>query len=152
MKPINYIVESGNWKCLVKLKDIHKILTSESEKITEACTLAFEFIYKAIDHQNVELISILDEDGEEYVDDVDLTNGLTYVFVSMITKCYRESHINIHNKHYFLISSFLIKNSGAMELYSPLKQTMISAFENDPKLKSFIANSFKETHIITNVK
>jgi hypothetical protein len=152
MKPINYIVESGNWKCHVKLKDIHGILSTESDKITEVCTLAFEFIYKAIDNENVELISILDENGQDYVDDVDLNTGLSYVFVSMITKCYRKSHTNIDNKHYFILSSVLIKNSGAMELYAPLKDTMISAFKKDPKLKLFIVKNFKNTHIITNVK
>jgi hypothetical protein len=152
MKSINYIVESGNWTCLIKLTDSHNILRTESDKITEACTLAFEYIYKAIDHTNVELISILDENDEEYINDVNLEEGLPYVFISMITKCYRKSHANINAKHYFLLSSFLIKNAGALELYSPLKKTMISEFEKNPTLKSFLVKNFKNTHIITNVK
>lgn len=148
---MKYIVESANWVCSVNLKDDHRILDTEEKRVLEASTQAFELFYKDINN-DIEIISILNENGENYVDYIEMDEDgyeLPYVLIGMITKCYKSSDKNKPYKHYYILSDYLVKNSGIIFLQDALNNAVEAAFSENPKLKKFITTKFKNKNIIT---
>lgn len=154
MKKTKYIVKNANWECCVNLEDTHGILDTEQKRVLEASTQAFELLYKDINH-DIEIISILNENGDNYVDDIEsYDDGYTfpYVLITMITTCYKKSDEKKPEKHYYILSEYLVKNSGTTFLLEPLQTVIKESYKRYPELKKFISHTFKDTYIVTNQK
>lgn len=145
MKNKHYIVESGNWKCSVLFNN--KNFTTTEQKIIEVCTLAFESIYKQMNHKNVEIYSLLDENGNNYYGDIEITS-IPNLYISLISKCYEVT--NQKSKYYYyIVNDLLFANAALPHLIEDFTLLKSKAKDQSPKLYK-LANSNKKIHKYTN--
>jgi hypothetical protein len=150
MRSIKYIVECGNWKCEVSLKNA-KDFESEEDRIIESCTLTYEFLFKDYDHQNVNILSILDEDGDDYFENDDDDMEFPDIIAQLITKCYKKSNEKKPTSHYFVLSELIVENASIPMLIEPIREMKELTFSENPSLRKFIKSKFKDSKIITNL-
>lgn len=150
MRPIKYIVECGNWKCEVKLKN-GNLFETEEQRIIECCTLTYELLFKDYDHQNVNIISIIDEYGDDYFESDDEDMDFPDIMIQLLTKCYRKSNEKKPKNHFFVLSKLLVKNAGMPYMIKPVEEMEKMSFSENPELKKFMTSKFKNKYIISNI-
>jgi hypothetical protein len=148
---MTYIVEGGNWKCLVEYSD--KTYRKLNDRIIEICTLAYEELFNDnINHNNVEIYQLLDESGKNFFetsiyDDV----KMPMLNISIITKCYNIIDTNISKNQFYILSDILIENSSNPHLINEFLILKDKIFEEIPDMKQFIERKFIDNKIIKNI-
>jgi len=109
-----FFVETGNWKVSVIL-EIEKNQIENYDYI-EATTLAFETAFSDIldFNGNCELISLLNENGEDYFDP-EYTGNLSdvpNVMFGVLTSCYLEKNAKNPAKWWYFLSSEIFENAS----------------------------------------
>ncbi len=149
---MTYIVEGGNWKCLVEYND--STYRRLNDKIIEICTLAYEEVFNDnINHTNVEIYKLLDESGKNFFetsiyDDVEMP----ILNVSIITKCYNIIDTNVPENQFYVLSDLLIENSANSHLIDNFLHFKNKIFEEMPDMKQFVERKFTKNKIIKNIK
>lgn len=145
MKNKHYIIESGNWKCSVIFNN--KSFRTTEQKIIEACTLAFESIYRQHDHKNVEIYSLLDENGDNYYGDIEITSAPN-LYISLISKCYEINGDKV-NSYYYIVNDLIFANAALPSLIEDYNLLKTQARKKSPKLFKMVNNT-KKIHKYTN--
>lgn len=148
MRKTKYIVEGANWKCEVSLKDDN--LTTEEQRILEACTLCFEYLFKQYDHKNIDLYSLINEYNQDYFESEEEID-FPEIVLTVITMCYKKTNKNKPKNHYFVLTELIAENAGMPVFINPIKELKKMKTKENPEFKKFLNKYFKNSKIVTNV-
>ncbi len=145
---MEYIIESSNWIGKVVFND--KNYQTETSRVIESCTLAFEKIYLNKNIKNFHMVSILDLNGdvidEDIIDEEDTFDH--NLKLSLITKCYNKRNASKPHLHYYVLNDLIIKNASSEYLLEKFNTLMDKSKKQYPVLYKFVTENFKEEKIL----